>query len=123
MSIQQVVRQENNIIQTTAIKPNQGLKTSPMSINEVMADIELNPSYIPAIQEKTVINAIEKANKKLEGIQSELEFSIHEKTKQIMVKVLDKSTKEIIREIPSEKILDMVAAMCEGAGLFVDEKL
>jgi len=32
-----------------------------------------------------------------------------------MVKVIDSETKEVIREIPPEKILDMVAAMLEMA--------
>lgn len=93
-----------------------------LSMKQVRERMELDPSYIPTLQEKTVINAIEQANKKLEGSAREFEFSIHEKTKQIMVKVLNRDTKEIVREIPSEKILDMVAAMCEQAGLFVDEK-
>lgn len=75
-----------------------------------------------AIQEKSIIESIEKANIKLGNGGNQLEFSIHDQTKQIMVKVVDVSTKEVIREIPSEKILDMIASMCEMAGLFVDEK-
>ncbi|HHY78507.1 MAG TPA: flagellar protein FlaG, partial [Clostridiales bacterium] len=50
------------------------------------------------------------------------EYSIHEATKQIMVKVIDKETDEVIREIPPEKILNMVAKMWEIAGLIVDER-
>jgi len=44
-----------------------------------------------------------------------LQFSIHEETKEIMVKVLDTDTEEVIREIPPEKILDMVAKIWELA--------
>ena len=39
-----------------------------------------------------------------------------------MVKVVDPNTDKVIREIPPEKILDMVAKMWEVVGLFVDEK-
>ncbi len=78
--------------------------------------------YMPNIQEKMLINSIEKANKKFEGKDNELSFSVHEKTKQILVKIVDKQTKEVIKEIPPEKILDMIASMCEAAGIFVDEK-
>lgn len=39
-----------------------------------------------------------------------------------MLKVVDRNSKEVIREIPSEKMLDYFAARCEQAGLFVDEK-
>ncbi|MEW9669515.1 flagellar protein FlaG [Ammoniphilus sp. 3BR4] len=74
------------------------------------------------IDEKSVIEAIEKANKALKGMQTNLQFSIHEKTKQIMVKVMNSETNEVIRELPPEKVLDMVAKMWEIAGLFVDEK-
>jgi flagellar protein FlaG len=74
------------------------------------------------ISEEAVLKAIKDANKKIQSTGNEFEFSIHEKTKQIMVKVVNTATKEVVREIPSEKILDMVASMCEVAGLFVDEK-
>lgn len=72
--------------------------------------------------EKEVIQAIEKANNHFKMIDRRLEFSIHEATKHIMVKVIDAANDHVIREIPSEKILDMVASMWETAGLLVDEK-
>ena len=75
-----------------------------------------------SIGEEQLIKMIERANKALEGKSTSFEFSIHEKTKSIMVKVMDKETGSVIREIPSEKILDMVAKMCEMTGLILDEK-
>ncbi len=74
------------------------------------------------ISERVVIDAIEKANKAILGANTKFEFSIHEKTKEIMVKVVDAETHELIREIPPEKILDMVAKMWEMAGIIVDER-
>lgn len=74
------------------------------------------------ISEKVVISAIEKANKAMVAANRALEFSIHEKTKEIMVKVVDTETKEVVREIPSEKILDILANILEMAGLLVDER-
>lgn len=71
---------------------------------------------------KEIIDAIENANKAIIGAQTQLEFSIHEGTKEIMVKVINTDTKEVVREIPSEKILDMVAKMWELAGIMVDER-
>lgn len=74
------------------------------------------------MSDKVIINAIEKANRAISGANRKFEFSIHEKTKEIMVKVIDSDTNEVIREIPNEKILDMVAKMWEMAGLIVDER-
>lgn len=71
------------------------------------------------ITEEKVIKVIEKANQKFEYYDTRLEFSIHEQTRQIMVKMYKND--ELIREIPPEKILDMVAKMMEMAGLIVDE--
>jgi flagellar protein FlaG len=72
--------------------------------------------------EHEVIQAIEKANKHIRTYDRRLEFSIHDSTKQIMVKVINTEDDSVIREIPSEKILDMVAHMWEVAGILVDEK-
>ena len=73
--------------------------------------------------EEETIGNIESANKKFIIYDRRFEFSIHEKTKEIMVKVIDANTDEVIREIPPEKILDMVAAIWEAVGIFVDEKI
>jgi flagellar protein FlaG len=72
--------------------------------------------------ETQFIEAIEHANKDLKVKNTSLHFSIHEKTKAITVKVIDNETKEILREIPPEKILDMVAVMLEKTGLFFDKR-
>lgn len=74
------------------------------------------------ISEKVVLDAIERANKAISGGNRKFEFSIHEKTKEIMVKVIDSDTNKVIREIPPEKILDMVAKIWEMAGIIVDER-
>jgi flagellar protein FlaG len=66
---------------------------------------------------------IEKIFKELQGIETSLRFSVHEKTKQILVKVINDETKEVIREIPPEKIIDLVANMMEKAGLIVDKRM
>lgn len=56
------------------------------------------------------------------GNDSHFEFRLHEKTGTMMCKLIDTETNEVIREIPSEKILDMVAGIWELVGIIVDEK-
>ncbi|GKX28477.1 flagellar protein FlaG [Vallitalea longa] len=91
---------------------------SNKTIVEKNIDVEINNQN----KDHEVIEAIEKANKKFKTYNRRLEFSIHEKTKQILVKVIDTEDDSVIREIPSEKILDMVAKLWEMSGIFVDEK-
>ena len=64
--------------------------------------------------------AVEEINKKANS--SEAVFGVHEKTNRITIKIVDKETKEIIKEFPPEKTLDMIAKVWEMAGLMVDEK-
>lgn len=109
----------------TAVKAvkveSQSVKEDTVDIRKVGHLTQLEKRELP-ISEKVVIDAIEKANNAISGANRRFEFSIHEKTKEIMVKVINSDTNEVIREIPPEKILDMVATMWEMAGIIVDER-
>lgn len=50
------------------------------------------------------------------------EFGYNEPTNRITIKIKDKDTDEVIKEIPSEKALEMLAKAWELAGILVDEK-
>ena len=50
------------------------------------------------------------------------EFGYNEPTNRITIKIKDKDTAEVIKEIPSEKALEMLAKAWELAGILVDEK-
>jgi uncharacterized FlaG/YvyC family protein len=58
----------------------------------------------------------------LDLANTRFEFSIHEGTKEVMVKVIDEISNETIREIPPEEVLDMIAKMWEIAGIMVDQR-
>ncbi len=68
----------------------------------------------------TVRRAVEQLNRKAKN--SEAIFGIHDETNRVTIKIVDKETKEVIREFPPEETLDMIAKVWELAGLMVDEK-
>ena len=72
--------------------------------------------------EKQVGNAVNKINKFLEGDGTHLQYEKHDVFNEMIIKVIDNKTNTVINEIPSKKILDMVAKMCEMAGILVDKK-
>ena len=49
------------------------------------------------------------------------DYNIHEDTEKLWVEVVDRNNQEVIREIPPEKLLDVVAGIKEVVGLFLDE--
>ena len=67
-----------------------------------------------------VRKAVETLNKKMAN--SEAVFGFHEDTNRVTIKIVDKSTKEVIKELPPEKTLDMIAKVWEMAGILIDER-
>ncbi len=69
---------------------------------------------------ESIRKAVENINRNLKN--SEAVFGIHDKTNRVTIKIVDKETKEVIKELPPEKTLDMISKVWEIAGLLVDEK-
>lgn len=68
-------------------------------------------------QMKKAIDDMIKKNPNTEAI-----FGIHEGTNHVMIKIIDKDTKKVIREYPSEETLDIIEKVWELAGLMFDKK-
>ncbi|HHW73826.1 MAG TPA: flagellar protein FlaG [Firmicutes bacterium] len=51
-----------------------------------------------------------------------LRFSIHEETSRVVVQVYNREDNEVIRQIPPEKILNLVAQIQQMIGLLIDEE-
>ncbi|MGQ9473544.1 MAG: flagellar protein FlaG [Candidatus Caldatribacteriaceae bacterium] len=60
-------------------------------------------------------------NRLFQAFDLELRFSIHKPTREIIARIVNRQTGEVIREIPPEKFLDMIAKFRELIGIFVDE--
>ena len=53
---------------------------------------------------------------------TEVVFGIHDGTNRVTIKMVDKTSKKVIREYPPEETLDMLAKIWELAGMMIDEK-
>ena len=73
------------------------------------------------VTNEQIKKAVEKLNKSMMS-HSEAVFGIHEATNRVTIKIIDKDTKKVIKELPPEKTLDMIAKVWELAGILVDEK-
>lgn len=65
--------------------------------------------------------AVTDMNKKMSN--TSCQFGIHEGTGRVTIKIVDKQTKEVIKEFPAEETLEMIEKAWELAGIMVDEKL
>lgn len=74
------------------------------------------------ITEKDVKTATDKLNKLFEGTDTHVEYDFIGKSRIMSVKIINDETKEVIKEIPPKKIIEMIDKLCELAGIMVDEK-
>lgn len=63
--------------------------------------------------------AVEKLNQSMPATAHSLEFSIDESSQQTVVKIVDQSTKEVVRQIPSAEALDIAKALDQAMGRLI----
>lgn len=70
---------------------------------------------------KSMEKALDILNKTMEVYNTELRFTMHKKSGEFIIKVINTTDNTVIREIPPERVLDMIAQMKEMMGLIVDK--
>lgn len=60
-------------------------------------------------------------NQQIQVFNRQISFEVDQNTRRIIVSVIDRETKEVIRQIPPAQVLRMVAALDELLGLVLDE--
>ena len=94
--------------------------TMAMNTKDVSGEGSGQGAPTPEQTQAKIKKAVEEINKKANN--SEAVFGIHEGTNRVTIKIVDKQTKEVIKEFPPDKTLDMISRVWEMAGLMVDEK-
>jgi flagellar protein FlaG len=72
---------------------------------------------------KDVRQAVERVSEFVAQTGAEISFSVDEASGLNVVKVIDKASKEVIRQIPSEEMVAIAAALDKLQGLFVRDKI
>lgn len=75
------------------------------------------------VNKETMEEVVKGINDFLQPVQTSIKFVLHEKLNDYYVTVVDNVTDEVIKEIPSKKLLDTYASMMEFVGLLVDKKI
>jgi flagellar protein FlaG len=90
-------------------------KASPIS------DALQSPLRVQQPDRNTVEAAARSVREFVQPINSNLEFSVNDDTGQLVVRIIDRSTKEVIRQMPSEEMLALAKALDSIKGLFVKQ--
>jgi len=80
-------------------------------------------SALPPVSPEALQKAVDDLSKGVQNLQRSLQFSVDERSGRTVIKVVDKDTKEVIRQIPEEQVLELAARLEERhAGMFVQDE-
>jgi flagellar protein FlaG len=74
----------------------------------------------PSAQELS--SAVDEINKKLQASSQNIEFSIDTDSKRTIVKIVDQSTKEVLRQIPTTVALEIAKSIDKMRGLLISNE-
>lgn len=115
-AIQGTVAQKVNKVNTQTTVNNVVKKENPKDFTDQQDKGQTEFS------EEKLMNAINKANNQMKPHRTRFEFSYHEVSRRVSIKVRDKETDEVIREIPPEEAIEMLEKLWEIAGFLIDER-
>ncbi len=67
--------------------------------------------------------ALTRLQETLQHVEARIEFSVDKELNQVIIRVLDKETGDLIRQIPSEEVLALDRFFMDQSGLFVEEEI
>jgi flagellar protein FlaG len=76
----------------------------------------------PPVDEKAVQESVDKLNEFVRPYVTSLRFSIDKDLGEVVVKIMDDETQEIIKQFPSEEALVLAKALDKVKGLLVKQK-
>lgn len=100
---------------TGAMLPTRGAPAEAESARPVEAST-------PAEKQQQLESAVKAVKEFTQPIANNLEFSLDDATGKTIVRVVDTSTKEVLRQIPSEEMLEIAQALDRLQGLLVRQK-
>ena len=66
---------------------------------------------------------VTRLQKTLQHVEPRIELSVDKELKQVIVRVFDEESGDLIRQIPSEEILKLDRFFADQSGLFVEEEI
>ncbi len=94
----------------------QALQAANVTEQALQPPTEVQPSR------QDLNKAVKAVNDFVSTVNSSLKFSVDEDTGQTVVKVIDDATKEVIKQFPSEQMLEIAKALDSLKGLLVRQK-
>ena len=108
----------SNMRRADRSEPNNNRKNDA-KINEAIDPVDGSQ---PNVNPDDLIKAVNNVNKTFETFNKGLHFRVDSDSKRLVVQIVNHETDEIIKEIPSQDVLDLEARLKALVGLVLDKK-
>jgi len=132
MSIQSIAMQNSIAATTIATQPTgnappaRAAVADEASTNTARADATgnqaLGSAASPAEKKQQVEAAVKAVKEFIQPMAGNLEFQMDEETGETVIKIVDSSSGELIRQIPSKEMLEIAKALDRLQGILVKQK-
>lgn len=103
--------------------PGQKLERSQDSPRKVVDRKQEVNSAREEIPREQVEKAAEKLNRLMGIIDKRFEFSVHEESESVTVKITDQQSGDVLDEIQPQRVMDILSSFSQMAGLFFDKRV
>jgi flagellar protein FlaG len=76
---------------------------------------------VAAVNREQVSNAVEKINQTIQSASQGVVFNLNNDFNRLIVTVVDQETNEVIRQIPSEEVLEIARSLDKLQGLLIKQ--
>ncbi|MGL5630990.1 MAG: flagellar protein FlaG [Azovibrio sp.] len=113
----------NSSSELTAPAPTDGSKeASTGSAIAIPSLTEIDDATAQENNSQALNRSVETMNKLMKSLNNSLRFSVDEDTGKTVVKVIDSTTQEVIKQFPSEEALALTKALDKVTGLLVEQQ-
>ena len=92
-------------------------------VAERKESVELQESEVPNKAPEQIKEVLARLQTTLQNVEPKIELSVDEELNQVIVRILDKESGELIKQLPPEEVLELDRFFADQSGLFVEEKI
>ena len=96
-------------------------KSEKNSVRKELSKLQESQSGEPGSE--PVEEVVTRLQNTLQHVEPRIELSVDKELQQVIIRVFDKESGDLIRQIPSEKILKLDRFFADQAGLLVEEEI
>ncbi len=117
------VGQEIRVRESQKVGESEKLPKFDKKVADLKESIELQETQAPKQAPEQIKEVIARLENTLQDVEPKIELSVDEELNQVIVRILDKESGELIKQLPPEEVLELDRFFADQSGLLVNEDI